>query len=87
MKSCSWCWARGEVRAPVQEGGELRVVVLVADERVGPEDGLEPRARVAGLVADLGELLEVAGDLAFVPGDQDRYQAQRRGADWPCRSR
>jgi hypothetical protein len=35
--------------------------------------GFEPLARTAGPVPDCGEVLEVAGDLTFVPGDQDRF--------------
>jgi hypothetical protein len=62
----------GIVLTPMDECREFAVVVLMGNQRVGLEDRLEPLARVAGLVADLGEIFEVAGDLSFVPGDQDR---------------
>ena len=53
----------------VQEGGEVAAVaglLAVLDECVGLEHGFEPLCRVADLVADCGELLEVAADLASV---------------------
>ena len=61
-------------------------VVLVGDERVGLEHSFESSASIAGLVADFGELFEVAGDLTFVPGGQDRFDirevlVQRRTSD------
>jgi hypothetical protein len=68
----------GEVRPPMQEGGQFGAGMLVGeavvgDERVGLQHRLEPLARVAGLVAEFGELGRVGGDLAFVPGNQDRF--------------
>ena len=67
----------GEVRPPMQQGGEFGAGVLVGeavvgDERVSLQHGLEPLASVAGLVAEFGKLSKVSGDLAFVPGNQDR---------------
>jgi hypothetical protein len=51
-------------------------MVLVGNERVGLEHGFEPLASVASLVPDCGEIFEVAGDLPFVPGDQDRVDVR-----------
>jgi len=45
----------------------------VGDESVGLEHSFEPLATVASLVPEFGEILEVAGDLTFVPGEQDRF--------------
>jgi hypothetical protein len=61
----------------MQESGDLRAGVLVGeavvgDECVGLQHGLQPLVCVTTLVAEVGELGEVGGDLAFVPGDQDR---------------
>ena len=78
----------GDVLAAVHQRrqfGALRP--LVGYLRVGSEDGFEPLAGAAvGLVPDLGEIFEVAGDVAVVPGDQDRLDVgevlvQRRAAD------
>ena len=44
----------------------------VHDACVGRQHGVEPGAGVGGLFADGGELFEVRGDVAAVPGDQDR---------------
>ena len=65
----------GDVLTSMQECCELGAVVLLGllgDEREGLEDSLEPLARVANLVPDSGEMFEVAIDLTFVPGQQDR---------------
>ena len=63
----------GDVLALVQHRSQVGSLmrVLVLDERVGLQDGLELRAGVGGF-PDLGGLPEVAGDLALVPGEQDR---------------
>ena len=76
----------GDVLASMQECGEFGAVVLVVNERVGLEYSLQALASFASLVAELGELLEVAADLTFVPGDQDRFDVwevlvQRRTSD------
>jgi len=76
----------GDVLASMQECGEFGAVVLVVNERVGLEYSLQTLASVASLVAKLGELFEVAADLTFVPGDQDRFDVwevlvQRRTSD------
>jgi hypothetical protein len=75
-----------EMLAPVQEGREFAAVMLVADERISLERRFEALASAACPVPDLGEMLEVTGDLAFVPGGQDRFDVrevlvQRRPAD------
>lgn len=66
----------GDVRALMQGQRDLGVVVavcLVADGGVGVEDDLESRSGVVVFVSYLGEHREVASDLAFVPGEEDRF--------------
>jgi hypothetical protein len=63
----------GDVLASMQKCREFGVMVLAGKERVGLEHSFESLASVAGLVPDFGELFEVAADLTFVPGDQDRF--------------
>jgi len=63
----------GDVLTSMQERRQLGAVVLVVNERVGLEHSFEPRVGFASLVSEAGELSEMAGDLAFVPGDQDRF--------------
>ena len=48
---------------------------LVGHARVCLEHRFELLANVASSIADLGEMLEVAGDPAFVPGEEDRSPA------------
>ena len=79
----------GHVGASMQQPRQVAAVMLVHDQRVGLQDRLEPLAGVTGVVPDLGELGEVLGDLAFVPGEQDRFHIRevlvRRGpADAVC---
>ena len=78
----------GDVLAAVHDRGELGALrPLVGYLSVGGEHGFEPLAgAAAGLIADLGEIFEVAGDVAVVPGGQDRLDVgevlvQRRAAD------
>jgi hypothetical protein len=79
----------GDVLVAMQERPQFGVVPsmrLVGDERVGLEYGVEPLARVTGLVANFNEIVEVPADLAFVPGEQNRFDArevlvQRRASD------
>ena len=61
-----------DVLPPVQECREFGPVVLVRNECIRLEHSFEPFRRVAHLVPDFGEVLKVAGDLTFVPGNQDR---------------
>src|SRR5450755_2186861 len=64
-----------DVLAPVQHGRELGAMgPLVGHDRVGLQDGFEPLAGAAALVPDSCEMFEVTGDLAFVPGGQDRLE-------------
>ncbi|MBA2783438.1 MAG: hypothetical protein H0T74_11070, partial [Rubrobacteraceae bacterium] len=65
-----------DVLTLMQECRELGAVVLVRNERIRAEHRLETLAGVAGLVPDLGEMFEVAADLTFVPGEQDRFDAR-----------
>jgi hypothetical protein len=63
----------GDVLTSMQECRQFAVVMLVANERVGPEHSCEPLARVASLVPALRRDVQVAGDMTFVPGEQDRF--------------
>ena len=66
----------GDLLVSVQERREFGVVVpagLVKDEGVGLQHPFEALASVAGLVSEFGEMFEVAGDLTFVPGEQDSF--------------
>jgi hypothetical protein len=79
----------GDLPVPMQERPQFGVAVpvgLMRDERVGLQHRLESLASVAGVVSGFGQLLEVAGDLPFVPGQQDRFDVwevlvQRRPSD------
>lgn len=79
----------GDPLVPMQERREFGVVVLAGlagDEGVGLEHRFESLAGVATLVPDFGEVVEVAGDLTFVPGTEDRCDVwevlvQRRTTD------
>jgi hypothetical protein len=57
----------------MQERREFGAVMLVGNERKGLEDSFEPFASVASLIPNFGEIFEVASDVTFVPGDQDRF--------------
>lgn len=57
----------------MQDGRELDVVTLVGNEREGLEDRFEALASAVSSVSDFGEMFEVAGDMTFVPRDQDRF--------------
>ena len=63
----------GDVFTSMQGCREGGAVVLVADRGVGLEHRFEPRTRAAGSSTGLGQVAEVAGDLAFVPGHEDRF--------------
>jgi hypothetical protein len=89
----------GDVLVSVKECPEVGVVAggsmtsgpFVVDEGVGLQYGLEPPVSIAGLVPGVGELFEVGGDLAVVPGkvvpgkqdglDVGEVLVQRRPAD------
>ena len=73
----------------MQEFREFAVVVpagFVRDEGVSLQHTFEPLASVASMVPNFGETFEVAADLTFVPGEQDRFDVreifvQRRTSD------
>jgi hypothetical protein len=65
----------GDVFTSMQECRKFGVVVLMGHERVGLEHSFEALASVSSLVPNLGEVFEVASDLTFVPGQQDRFDA------------
>lgn len=76
----------GDMRALMQKCREFGAVVLVGNERESLEHGFQSLTGVARLIPDCGKLFEVAVDLAFVPGDQDRFDIrevfiQRRTSD------
>jgi hypothetical protein len=81
----------GDVHTSMQEcrefgAGVLMGKALMGNECVGLEHGFEPLSSVASLVSDFGEIFEVASDLPFVPGEQDRFDVweilvQRRPSD------
>lgn len=50
-------------------------MVLAGNEHLGLQHSFEPLSSVASLVADPDQMLEVAGKLTLVPGDQDRFDA------------
>jgi MFS transporter, DHA2 family, multidrug resistance protein len=61
----------GHVLALVQQGGQLTAVPALAGQAgVLPQDGRQP-ARRTGRGADGGEVLQVHGDVALVPGRED----------------
>lgn len=63
-----------DVLAAVQHRGEVGVVALVGDLGVGGEDGFEaPGRAAAGMVAHLGQVVQVFCDVAFVPGQEDGF--------------
>lgn len=57
----------------MQQRAELRatVLALVSDQGVRLDNRVEPIPRVTGSHAEGPELVEVAGDVAFVPRHQD----------------
>lgn len=66
----------GDSVVAVQERRELAVVMpmrLVGDEGIGLQHRVQPLAGRARSVPGVGKLVEVAGDLPFVPGEQDRF--------------
>ena len=61
----------GDVLTSMQKRRESSVMVpamLVGYERIGLEYSFESVAGLAGLISDLGEILEVGSRLTFVPG-------------------
>jgi hypothetical protein len=68
----------GHVGASMQQPRQV-AVMLVNDQCVGLQDRLEPLASVTGVVSDLGELLEVLGDLGHRHRRQPALGHQGRG--------
>jgi len=66
----------GDVGPSMQQRGQVAAVMFVDDQCIGLQHRLEPRASVTSPVPDLGELCEVAGDLALVPGEKDRFHVR-----------
>ena len=78
MNSSRCACARGDVLAPVQRRRQLAAMPRAAGPTGatgGPQDRLEPLGRRRRR-ADRGELLQVLGDLPFVPGSQDRLDVR-----------
>src|SRR5215203_2436162 len=76
----------GDLLVSMQECREFGGVALVLNEGVGLQHRFEPLASTASLVPQFGEMFEVASDLMFLPGDQDRFDVwevlvQRRTPD------
>src|SRR3989304_626292 len=66
----------GDLFVPMQGCGEFGVAVtvgLMGDEGIGPQYSFEPLASVSRLVSDFSEQFEVACDLTFWPGGQNRF--------------
>ena len=61
------------VASSVEEGGHVVVVMPVLYESERLDDSLEPLYGRTALVPERGELLEVSGDLALMPGEKDRF--------------
>jgi hypothetical protein len=61
-----------DVLSPVQLGGKGGVVGVTGQKGIRLENHLQSFRR-GGPVADLGEMLEVIGNLAFVPGEEDGF--------------
>ncbi len=60
-----------DVVAAVQPGHDRPGGMMGEDLRIGPEHRLEAGAGAGGAIAYLRQVLQVAGDLAVVPGRQD----------------
>jgi len=61
------------VLAAVQQRRKLSALVLMGNERIGFEHGLQPLGSISGPVANVRQLFQVAADLTFVPRDQDCF--------------
>ena len=69
----------GNMLALMEERHQLGPVMaaVVSDECVGVEHRFEPLPGVAASGPDLRQLLEVADDMALVPGGQDRFDVRK----------
>lgn len=78
-----------DMRAPMENAREVAAVahVFVRNLRVGSEHRFQTLKRIARTVSNLGELLEVRGDLFLMPSHQDRIDIRKvfvqRGAPDP----
>jgi hypothetical protein len=64
------------VRPAVQQGGKLGPRMLVLDARVGSEHSFDSLARVICAITQLNEVLEMAGDLTFVPSQENCFDVR-----------
>lgn len=62
----------GEMFASMHQRCELVAMPFMGDESVSLQDRFQLPVRTVDFVTDRGQLLEVPGDLAFVPRRQDR---------------
>ena len=64
-----------DVLTSMQERHEFGAVVfaVVVVEGIGLQHSFEPLGSAASLVPEFGEMFEVADEVAFVPGEQDRF--------------
>jgi len=67
----------GEMVSMVNECRKFGSVVLVANQCVALENGLEALTRVAALVTEFGKLPEMVGDLPLMPREQDRLDIRK----------
>ena len=66
-----------DVLTPMEHGRRVVVAMLVQDERISLEYRLELFASaITSLIPSFDEVLEVNFDLAFMPGDQDRFDVR-----------
>src|SRR5262249_50900214 len=62
-----------DVLTSLHQRREIDVLVLVANERVRLEHHPESLAWITSLLPERRELGEMAGNVPFMPGDQDRF--------------
>ncbi len=62
-----------DVLVAMQQRPEFAGMALVLNECVGIEHCFEPLDRFASLVSECSKMFEMACDVTFVPGDQDRF--------------
>ena len=65
-----------DVLTAMQERAEFLAAVastVVRDQGVGLQHSFEPLGSAASLVPEFGEMFEVTDEVAFVPGEQDRF--------------
>src|SRR5262249_60250385 len=62
-----------DVLTSMHQRRQIDVSVLVANERIGLEQHPEALAWITSLLPERRELGEMAGNVPFMPGDQDRF--------------